>query len=331
MKINNLKKRLLVILRTTSESTEQLCEKLVKNQLKKNDLIIKCSYVPFSKTLEKAYELAFQEKFAWTLMIDSDVLIKSKSIEKIIYYGNKYNSLVIQGYVLDYLYGGPRSGGLHLYSYEAIERINNLKPNIFNEIRPETYCKNLICPNGNRFRSLPLILGVHDYFQFENDYYRKVLFFYTKNSDIIGTLSKIWKLKNYQRIVEIDSLINKKFSNNSINKLKICTVDYSFPTNIQKEDRSLLLEKISKIDQNYVDNICNNWSPEILYLSKFLSIYLRLLFNKDFARSQYKILKKKKRFFKVMFFLITNFLTFVLLRSSNKLKNIFLTLSPFRN
>ena len=55
-------------------------------------------------------------------------------------------------------------------------------------------------------------------------------------------------------------------------------------------------EKITKIDQNYVDNICNNWAPEILYLSKFLSIYLRLLFNKDFAKSQYKILKIKYRF-----------------------------------
>jgi len=285
--------------------------------------------VPFSKTLEKAYELAFKEKFTWTLMIDSDVLIKSKAIEKIIYYGNKYNSLVIQGYVLDYLYGGPRSGGLHFYSYEAIEIIHNLKPNILNEIRPETFCKNLICPNGHRFFSISQILGIHDYFQFENDYYRKVLFFYTKNNDIIETLSNIWKSKNYQRIVEIDSLINNKVFNNSINKLEICTVDYSFPKSIEKEDRSLLLEKISKIDQNYVDNICKNWVPEILYLSKFSSIYMRLLFNKDFARSQYKILKKKKRFVIITYFLIRNLLAFFVLRALKKLRKIFLILNPF--
>ena len=108
-------------------------------------------------------------------------------------------------------------------------------------------------------------------------------------------------------------------------------MDYSSPETIEKEDRSLLLKKISKIDQNYVDNICKNWTPEILYLSKFSSIYLRLLFNKDFARSQYEILKKKKIFVKIMFFLKINFLTFIVLRALNKLKNVFLTLSPFRN
>lgn len=91
MKINNSKKRLLVILRTSSESTENLCENLIKNQLQINDLIIKCSHIPFSKTLEKAYEIAYQENYSWTLMVDSDVLINSMSIENIIYYGKKYN------------------------------------------------------------------------------------------------------------------------------------------------------------------------------------------------------------------------------------------------
>ena len=320
MKINNSKKRLLVILRSSSESTENLCENLVKNQLQRNDLIIKCSYVPFSKTLEKAYEIAYEEKYSWTLMIDSDVLINSMSIENIIYYGDKYNSLVIQGYVLDFLYGGPRSGGLHLYSYEAIDKIYSLKPNTYNKERPETFCKNLICPDGYRFRSIPLILGIHDYFQFENDYYRKILFFYTKNKDIIDLLSNYWKSKKYKIIVEMDTLIKKNVSRNSRNKIGICTTDLTLPYDFEKQDNSSLLKKISNLDQKYIDNICMSWYPEILYLKKFTSIYLRLLLKKDFAKLQFKLLIKKKRFLKVGYHVLKNSLIILIVKILRKLR-----------
>ena len=219
-------KRLLVILRTSSESTENLSVDLINRQITKNDLLIKCSEVPFFKTLERAYEIAYDKKYLWTLMIDADVLINSRSIENIIALGTKNkNCLVIQGYVLDYLYGGPRSGGLHLYSYEAIKKIYDLSPNIKTKLRPETYCKELICPNGYRFLSVPLIFGIHDFFQFDNDYYRKILFFYSKNKDRIKSLSKFWNHKNYINIINIDNLIKNQIPNIAENKMNICTSD----------------------------------------------------------------------------------------------------------
>lgn len=320
MKNNNYKKRLLVILRSASEATENLCENLIRNQLKKNDLLIKCSYVPFFKTLEKAYKIAYSEKYNWTLMIDADVLIKSEAIENLISFGDKYNHLVIQGYVLDYLYGGARSGGLHLYSYEAIKRIYELNPNINLKIRPETYCKNLICPNGYRFSSVPLIFGLHDYFQFENDYYRKVLFFYTKNKDSIASLSKLWREKGYKRIIEIDSLITKKLKKISLNKLEICTTDLEIPDSFKERDESYLLNNISKLNQSNIDNIIFNWYPQKLYLKEFVSIYLRLLLLPDFAKLQLKLLIKNKQLFLVSFFVLRYLL--ILLTKKNFIRKI---------
>lgn len=323
--INNKKsKRLLVILRTSSESTANLSENLIKGQITNNDLLVKCSETPFFKTLERAYEISYENKYPWTLMIDADVLINSKSIEKIITFGQKNNSLVIQGYVLDYLYGGPRSGGLHLYSYEAITKIYTLKPNIKSVIRPETYCKDLICPNGYRFLSVPLILGIHDFFQFDTDYYRKIHFFYIKNKDRIDSLSKFWKEKNYRKIIEIDNLIKNQKQNIFTNKNNICTTDIKIIDSFEIKDQRFILEKIANISQFNIDQICKIWYPEKLYLKDFVSIYIRLLLMPPFAKNQFKLLLKKNKFLIVTWLVLKSLIILLIEKFLiKKFKNFF--------
>ena len=197
LKINNINsKRLLVILRSAGESTANKVEELIRKQLTNEDLLIKVSEKPFFKTLKQSYQYSIFYDYKWTLMIDGDVLPKTDAIKHIVNIIEHTKFGCLQGYVIDYLYGGPRIGGMHIYFTQSIKEIINKIPNIESIERPETYCKNLISKCSYQIKSIPIIVGIHDYFQYLEDYNRKIILFHRKNNSLMDYFNNYWR-SNY--------------------------------------------------------------------------------------------------------------------------------------
>ena len=130
-----------VIIRSVGERTTDLCRKLILSQgVNESDLNI-VSVSPFSEALKKCYEIGIRDSKKWTLCVDADVLSSSIAIRDLVKKAESSSDNVfeIQPLVCDWLFGGLRTAGVHLYRTSLLRKALDLVPRSEESLRPENY------------------------------------------------------------------------------------------------------------------------------------------------------------------------------------------------
>jgi len=222
-----------VVIRSAGEATEQLCLSLVKEQVGEGNVKV-IREKPFVEAVRKTFTIGLVKNKKWTLAIDADILIREKAIADLVQWANKQEDYFFefQGRVVDKFFCAPRPGGPHLYRTKYLEEAIGVLPICKNELRPESYTYHKMAEKGHHYFHHPEIYGIHDYFQYARDIYRKAFLHAHKHNQHVGYFAKQWsKNKNddsdyevalsglfeglcFQKEVEIDvDFFNNLFEN----------------------------------------------------------------------------------------------------------------------
>jgi hypothetical protein len=145
-----------------------------------------------SSFLPKVFQLK-----TWTLCNDADVLLRPGSIEKMLSIAETHDQAILefQGLIIDKFFGGPRAGGPHLYRTNLLIKAMEYFEAAREKIRPETVLLNIMKSKGYPWLSLPEVFGLHDFFQFYKDIYRKCFVFAHKNQALRDLFLSVWSMQ----------------------------------------------------------------------------------------------------------------------------------------
>ncbi|WP_288260250.1 hypothetical protein [uncultured Prochlorococcus sp.] len=192
------------IIRSSNERTiDYLYNSLINNDYfdKKNVSVV--VEKPFWRSLEKSIKIAKEYQTSYFALIDGDVLISSKFLSFLFFYSEKKllpNAYFgIQFNILDYLFGGPRSGGMHLYRRDILIEGESYLNEIKYSDRPETELKKLLQKSSDKkWKYSNVLIGIHDYFQSYKDYFRKGYIFGIKHYSAFDYFSSYWSSKSFE-------------------------------------------------------------------------------------------------------------------------------------
>lgn len=184
-----------MIIRSANERTEDLCRKLILEQGVEEQQLFIVHEVPFSAAMKTSFEIGIQEGKKWTYCIDADVLLQPGTIRQILTLAEKEREHVceIQGYVMDKFFGGPRQAGNHLYRTSLLPKVIKNIPEEGTDIRPERHTLGKMAEQGNPWKSVPCIVGLHDEYQANADIYRKAFVHGMKHLDRAELLITRWR------------------------------------------------------------------------------------------------------------------------------------------
>lgn len=261
-----------VVIRSAHERTETLCRKLILDQHVPEEQVFTIHEVPFSSALKKSFQIGLEENRTWTYCIDADVLLHPRSVKKMTEIAEKERKNVceVQGFVMDKFFGGPRQAGNHLYRTALLDKIIECIPEEGVDIRPERYTLGKMAKMGYTWKSVPLIVGLHDHEQYYFDIYRKAYVYGIKHLDRAELLIKNWR-KNAER--DPDYQVALKAFSDSLFSTRKAFIDRSQELYGEKFQALDILEKEEldpqKITLQMVENIIQNWEYTELYFSYF--------------------------------------------------------------
>ena len=175
-----------VVIRSSGERTVDCCYEIACNQAGSNN-VHKINEVPFSKAVERTFEIGLNKNKEWTLAIDADIILAENAIQNMIhkasFLGDKL--YIYQGYVIDKVFGTAREGGPHLYKTahltDAIKALKRTK----NNLRPESDTYEILAFEKNTIKYVDdVIYGIHDFEQHPEDYFRKAFFHAKKHQTL---------------------------------------------------------------------------------------------------------------------------------------------------
>lgn len=163
-----------VVLRCAGEKTKAIALKLLYQECPQEN-VFPIEVSPFSLAVKKTFEIGLAESRKWTLAIDADVLVKYGAINELLDLAENEddNLFELEGNIWDKLFGGPRSGGIHLYRTSLLdEALSSLDTNA-KVNRPEYTVITAMKDQGYLQSRVEIIVGLHDFFQKREDYFRK--------------------------------------------------------------------------------------------------------------------------------------------------------------
>lgn len=187
-----------IIIRSVGERTTPVCEKILQEYFPEIKIHI-ISEAPFSKAIEKCFQLGIREQKKWTLCIDADVLPQKGSLETLVNLAEEQPAHIFefQGLILDKFIPIKRPAGNHLYRTSLLQKAIGLIPHGSGVLRPETDMLNRMGSLGYPFLQTNILIGIHDFFQFYEDIYRKCFVQAHKHKSVLLQIESFWrKMKN---------------------------------------------------------------------------------------------------------------------------------------
>ncbi|OEK01640.1 hypothetical protein BFP97_08990 [Roseivirga sp. 4D4] len=172
-----------VVIRAAGERTEELCRYIIERQVPKEQVFL-IHERPFWKAVKRTFEIGVEEGRKWTLAVDADVLVSSDGIERLITLASKVKKPLFcyQGYVMDFVFGRARDGGPHLYNTSYLKNALGFVKSDVSVLRPESDTYRALAEQGIYTVVDSHLFGLHDYYQFHHDYFRKGYFHSIKSS-----------------------------------------------------------------------------------------------------------------------------------------------------
>jgi len=189
--------RASIIIRSAGERTGQLCKQLILEQGVPPENLVVLKEAPFSAALKRSFETGIERGLKWTLCNDADVLLRPGAVETMLNLAEQQDERVceIQGFILDKFIGGPRNGGVHLYRTSLLPKALEKIPPEESNVRPEFQTLQGLAAIGYPYKTIPFLVGIHDFEQYYLDIFRKCFIHAHKHLDLAEVFLSFWREK----------------------------------------------------------------------------------------------------------------------------------------
>jgi hypothetical protein len=193
--LSGLDSRVSVIVRSSGERTEALCQELVRAQGVQEKQTALIREAPFARALRASYEAGIRLGRPWTLCLDADVLLLPGAIRRAVELAERQDPSVfeIQCKMLDKFFGGPRDGGIHMYRTALLARAMECVPADHDNIRPELQTLEAMRRQGFPWRRTNSLIGVHGFEQYYRDVFRTCFVQARKHQEYAGLFIAYWR------------------------------------------------------------------------------------------------------------------------------------------
>ncbi len=190
---DTIKEKTTVIVRAAGERTTEACVYLLERMFGVGQ-VIAINEVPFSRAVRKGFEYGIEAAREWTLILDADVLVRQASIYELLAYADTLprEAFVIQGLVLDKVFGVRRPAGNHLYRTCHLRQSLGCIPMDETTLRPESATIDAMAGQGYLFYQKPFVVGLHDYEQHPFDLFKKSFVHARKHHYLIKEVLPYW-------------------------------------------------------------------------------------------------------------------------------------------
>lgn len=192
-----------VVIRSVGERTEGVCLDLIRQQVTHANIHV-IHETPFSKALQKSYEIGIKAGRKWTMVLDADVLVREGFVAEIFERAEKApeSVFVFHSSMLDKFFGGIRVGGAKLYRTKLLPKAMELVPEV--DVRPETYVVKKMHKQGAYVDITDILCGVHDFEQYYSDIFRKGFAHGVKHQSLADSLKPYWtRMKKKDKDFEV--------------------------------------------------------------------------------------------------------------------------------
>ena len=272
----SVKDRVSIIIRSAGERTEQLCQQLILEQAVPPENLAVVKEAPFSAALKKSFEAGIERGLKWTLCNDADILLRPGAVETMVNLAEQQNEQVceIQGFVLDKFFGGPRNGGVHMYRTSLLSKALERIPHGGSNVRPEFQTLQGMEALGYPYRTVPYLVGIHDFEQYYRDIFRKCFIHTYKHLEMAELLLSVWREKAKNDMDYVVALHGFANGVEHYGEVSIDSTLETYPTLLSayhvQEKNELASGSYSLAD---IEELINNWvEPDLyrqLYPTKF--------------------------------------------------------------
>ena len=192
-------------IRSVDERTSRLCYQLLIKQGIPATSIYVAANLDFVCAIERCFQFSLDKRASVLICLDADVL----PISNLTFVVSRWLARLpdqwfeIQGTIVDRLFCGPRTGGIHIYNCQLLPlALQTLKANTF-ALRPEGSLIRYMNSHGYPNFEVSSLIGIHDFYQSYSDLYRKAFYFSRKNKSLISYFTSIWNQNAYLREYKI--------------------------------------------------------------------------------------------------------------------------------
>jgi hypothetical protein len=283
-----------IVIRSANERTEQLCRKLIIEQGVSSENLFIVKEAPFSAALKKSFELGIERGLKWTLCNDADVLLRPGAVENMVHFAEQQDEQIceIQGFILDKFIGGPRNGGVHLYRTSLLTKALEKVPPEGVNVRPEYHTLLAMAAIGHTWKTIPFLVGIHDFEQYYIDIFRKCFIHAHKHLDLTELFLSFWRER---AITDMDYIVALDGFASGVEYLGEVFIDSRqeiFQTLLSKyqvqEKKELALEKYSPGE---IEELINNWVEPDLYHELYPTKFGLVVDEKEELSRKQKILQ----------------------------------------
>ncbi|AIU69547.1 hypothetical protein TEU_03870 [Thermococcus eurythermalis] len=278
---------ILVVIRSTGERTEKLCEYAVlQNGIDKENIIYVKNISPFSKALEEGYKLALEYGKKYTFFIDADMIILPNTLGVMVEAMERLPNKIffMNPLAYDYLSGLIIRNGPRLYRTSHLQVAIKLIQDESVSLRPETFVVKRMRRLGYLSIDFDYPSALHEFEQYRRDIFRRVITRYFKSSSTTRKYleSRFEKLRKTNLDFEVAYLAIEYARKNKVKKPKLSYDQYQ---EIFKELNIEEKKEINNLELTYrelLEFIKDNKDKFIYYKEMYsgLSNLLNAILNK---------------------------------------------------
>ena len=198
---NYIRNNTVVIVRSTGERTEKKCIENLEKIFKKENIYLIKNVTPLAKVTEQTYALGLAKKKKWILSVDSDVFLFKDKIFLLIKKANRLikknnKAFCFYGLVFDKISQTERMAGTYLIYSENLKYKKEYYEQCLYAMRSETCIRDKIENTGYFKYKIKIVVGIHDFFQYNKDIVKKCILHTKKHYWKIDKWHKMWKEKS---------------------------------------------------------------------------------------------------------------------------------------
>lgn len=182
------------VVRSVGERTAELCASLIRCSGCEPAVLQENTHF---KAIEQTYRYGLESRADWVIAVDADVVLSPREVERfMVRLGGLQGGVdVVYPGVADKLYRMERWAGLQVYRQTAFAR---LLPMLLEkegsvQLKVERACIEGLRRSGRGVFFEKCALGLHDFYQYRRDIYRKVYLNCVRNRDMNQSASRLWK------------------------------------------------------------------------------------------------------------------------------------------
>ena len=190
----SVRRDIAVIIRSAGERTRDLCHKLLCDQVLRENIVV-ISEQPFTRALQRSFELGIEMARRWTLCVDADMLLRKTGVQTLLNWAEAAHANVFQaqGNLFDKILGGPRWVSPRLYRTSLLTKALGCIPGDGASLRPETSVRDQMNSLGYSSLHYNSTIGLHDFEQYYRDIYRKSFVHAHKHAAHMEHLESLWE------------------------------------------------------------------------------------------------------------------------------------------